>query len=59
MSAVPAGLQVSFQPLSSCLAYPGSAIGANSVNSETIGVVNRISGIYIAEYTFFIHLSVK
>ena len=37
----------------------GSVIGANSVNSETIGIVNRISGIYITEYTFFIHLSVK
>ena len=57
MSAVPAGLQVSFQPLSSCLAYPGSAIGANSVNSETIGVVNG-SVVYISPNTLssFIYL---
>ena len=38
-----------------------SVISVNSVNSETIGTVNRISDIYIYiyEYTFFIHLSVK
>ena len=55
-------LQVLKSP-SSLLAHAlptlGSVIGANSVNSETIGIVNRISGIYITEYTFFIHLSVK
>ena len=38
-----------------------SVISVNSVNSETIGSVIRISDIYIYiyEYTFFIHLSVK
>ena len=51
VSAVPAAPGVSAQPLSSGLAYPGSATRVNSVNikitgitdrnSKTIGVMNR------------------
>ena len=42
VSAVPTAPRVSFQPLRSCLAYPGST---NSVNSKTIDLTNRISNI--------------
>ena len=43
VSAVPMAPQVSFQPLSSSLAYPGFKKGANSVNNKRHGIVNRIS----------------
>ena len=45
VSAVPAPPGVSTQPLSSCLAYPGSEKHVNSVNSKIIGVTDRNSKI--------------
>ena len=43
MSAVPVAPQIFFQPLSSHLAYPGSANSTDSVNSKMIGSVSWIS----------------
>ena len=36
-------LQVSFQPLSSSLAYPGLMSSVDLVNCKTVGTVSRIS----------------
>ena len=43
ISAVPAAPGVSIQPLSSGLAYPGSATCVNSVNIKIIGITDRKS----------------
>ena len=42
VSPVPTAPQAFLQPLSSHLAYPGSANSADSVNSKTSGITNRM-----------------
>ena len=53
MSAFPTAYQLFFQPLSFCLAIPGSAYSAKSVNSKKISVTkgNRKTHIYSVQFS--------